>query len=143
MSIQVTIPLTVQAVLYIEMEPGEILTDEIVKDRCNSLQRHLDRYEIDAGDCTAYLAVAGYTPYGPYEAWNRDAMTYHPAWIDAPVPAPEGIHVHHDIDGWYIVNTLEAEEEEATQTSTGFDGRLHFATAAEAWAAVAAEQATK
>jgi hypothetical protein len=39
---------------------------------------------------------------------------------------PEGYRVHHDIDGWYVVEPDEEEPEDGY--SLGFDGREHYAT---------------
>lgn len=40
--------------------------------------------------------------------------------------------IHHDIDGYYLLNLMEVEEERATGESVGFDGRPHYATKEEA-----------
>ncbi|HEY1858680.1 hypothetical protein [Acidocella sp.] len=42
--------------------------------------------------------------------------------------------VHHDLGGWYIVEPGEEEPEDGD--SLGFDGREHYATEADAWAAI-------
>jgi hypothetical protein len=52
---------------------------------------------------------------------------------------PEGYRVHHDIDGWYVVEPDEEEPEDGY--SLGFDGRPHYETEDEAWRA-ASEEAT-
>lgn len=51
---------------------------------------------------------------------------------------PAGIQVRHDMHGFYACTDQEAEHEDKSNPSVGFDGRPHFATEQEAWDELAA-----
>lgn len=44
-----------------------------------------------------------------------------------------GLDVRHDMYGFYVLSTAEAEHEDAGNPSVGFDMRRHFADIKDAW----------
>jgi hypothetical protein len=134
MSIEITVRLIATTVLRFDVEPGEVVTEAMVSDKIDSLQRHLDKYDIDAGDCSGYVHATDFHR-DALDAYNRETGDDFTITVGAPAVAlPDGFQVRHDMHGFYACTAEEAAHEDEGNNSVGFDGRPHFDDLMGAWA---------
>jgi len=134
MSIEITVSLVATVGLSFDVEPGTVVTAAMINDKIDSLQRYMDKYQIDAGDCTAYIHATDFKSDN-IDAYNRENGEDFTVLLDAPAEPliKIGYEVRHDALGFYVCTIEEAEHEDGGNPSVGFDGREHFATIVDAW----------
>lgn len=85
--------------------------------------------------------VSAHDSFDPNNAQELSDLCEQASELATPVPGYEetareaGLEVRHDMLGFYVITTTEAEHEDAGNASAGFDGRPHFEDIDEAWRA--------
>ena len=74
MSIEIAVPLNVRANLYFNVEPGTVITREMIDAKIEYLQAYMDNVgNIDCGEDTAvYIAVDDFDRNLPIETYDRE-----------------------------------------------------------------------
>ena len=140
-SIEITVPLIVNATMSFYVEEGELLTRAMIDEYLNDLQAFIDNTGgLKTGGADLYAQILDFDRNLPIDAYDSSTGMDWSAEIGAPVPKPEGLQVRHDVNGWYVCSDDEARHEDEGDNSSGFDGRVHFASLEEAWADAAGNQ---